>query len=147
VLSFGYVFIVWIHTRGLIDTDATDSVRCRPRTGGGSHGDDTESDGTSLVGPQSYKGDKREFSRCIVGSLRVRVGAEGRRPPESGGRIPPPLAVVGNIISVYIRNHTQFDSREEMIAFQIICRFHIEESQQYHRTHRVIARLSQSQLR
>ena len=44
------------------------------RTGGGSHGDDTDSDGASLTGPQPYEGDKREFPRCVAGSLRVRVG-------------------------------------------------------------------------
>ena len=43
-------------------------------TGGGSHGDDTDSDGACLTGPQPYEGDKREFPRCIAGSLRVRVG-------------------------------------------------------------------------
>ena len=59
------------------------------RTGGGSHGDDTESDGVSVAGPQPSEGDKREFPRCVAGSLRVRVGTEGRQPPESGGRIPP----------------------------------------------------------
>ena len=48
------------------------------RTGGGSHGDDMESDGASLTGPQPYEGDKREFPRCVAGSLRVRVGTEGR---------------------------------------------------------------------
>jgi hypothetical protein len=40
------------------------------RTGGGSHGDDTESDGASLTGPQPYiEGDRREFHRCATGSL------------------------------------------------------------------------------
>ena len=57
-------------------------------TGGGSHGDDTDSDGASLAGPQPYEGDKQEFPRCVAGSLRVRVGTEGRRSPESDGRIP-----------------------------------------------------------
>jgi hypothetical protein len=60
------------------------------RTGGGSHGGDTESDGALLAGPQPYEGDKREFPRCVAGSLRVRVGTEGRRLPESDGRSPPP---------------------------------------------------------
>jgi hypothetical protein len=37
---------------------------------GGSHGDDTESDGASLTGPQPYsEGDKREFPRYAAGSL------------------------------------------------------------------------------
>jgi hypothetical protein len=58
------------------------------RTSGGSHGDDTESDGASLAGPQPYEGDKREFPRRVAGSLRVRVGTEERRLPESDGRIP-----------------------------------------------------------
>jgi hypothetical protein len=62
-------------------------------TSGGSHGrrqncglaanqkseisgdDDTDSDGASLTGPQPYEGDKREFPRCVAGSLRVRVGS------------------------------------------------------------------------
>jgi hypothetical protein len=44
------------------------------RTSGGSHGDDTDSDGACLTGPQPYEGDKREFPRCVAGSLRVRVG-------------------------------------------------------------------------
>ena len=44
------------------------------RTSGGSHGDDTESDGVSLAGPQPYEGDKRKFPRCVAGSLRVRGG-------------------------------------------------------------------------
>ena len=44
-------------------------------TSGGFHGDDTESDGDSLTGPQPYsEGDKREFPRYAAGSLRVRVG-------------------------------------------------------------------------
>jgi len=39
-------------------------------TGGGSHGDDTESDGASLTGPQPYsEGAKREFPRYAAGSL------------------------------------------------------------------------------
>jgi len=59
------------------------------RTGAGSRGDDTESDGASVAGPQPYEGDKREFPRCAVGSSRVRVGTEERRPPTSGSRIPP----------------------------------------------------------
>ncbi len=59
------------------------------RTGSGSHGDDMESEGASLTGPQSYEGDKREFPRCVAGSLRVRVGTEGRQPFESDGRMPP----------------------------------------------------------
>ena len=45
--------------------------------GGGSHGDDMAVDGASLAGPQPYEGDKREFPRCVAGSLRVRVGTEG----------------------------------------------------------------------
>ena len=61
------------------------------RTSGGSHGNDTDSDGASLAGPQPYEGDKREFPRCVAGSLRVRVGTKRRRPPESDGRIPPRL--------------------------------------------------------
>jgi hypothetical protein len=44
------------------------------RTSGGSHGNDTEADGASLTGPQLYEGDKREFPRCVAGSLRVRIG-------------------------------------------------------------------------
>ncbi|WP_248910542.1 hypothetical protein [Halocatena marina] len=55
---------------------------------GGSHGDDMDSDGASLTGPQPYEGDKREFPRCVAGSLRVRVGTEGLRQSESDGRIP-----------------------------------------------------------
>ena len=46
---------------------------------------------TSLAGPQPYEGNKREFPQCVAGSLRVRVGIKGRRPPESDGRIPPRL--------------------------------------------------------
>ena len=38
-------------------------------TGGSSHGDDTDSDGASLAGPQPYEGDKQEFPRCVAGSL------------------------------------------------------------------------------
>jgi len=64
-------------------------------TGGGSHGDDTDSDGACLTGPQPYEGDKREFPRCVAGSLRVRVGTEGPRPPESDGRIPATLGARG----------------------------------------------------
>ena len=82
-------------------------------TGGGSHGDDTDSDEviretkslvitkiedfrtTPLAGPQPYEGDKREFPRCVAGSLRVRVGTERRRPPESDGRIPAPEGAEG----------------------------------------------------
>ncbi len=75
-------------------TDVTESVRCRPRTtrrgrtSSGSHGDDTDSDGASLAGPQPYQGDKRELPQCVTGSLQVRGGTEGHRPPESDGRIP-----------------------------------------------------------
>ena len=38
-------------------------------TDGGSHGDDTGSDGASLTGPQPYEGGKRELLRCATGSL------------------------------------------------------------------------------
>jgi len=38
------------------------------QTSGGSHGDDTDSDGAWLTGPQPYKGDKREFPRYAAGS-------------------------------------------------------------------------------
>ena len=38
-------------------------------TSGGSHGDDTDSDGASLTGPQPSEGDKREFPRCVAGFL------------------------------------------------------------------------------
>ena len=39
-------------------------------TSGGFHGDDTESGGTSLTGPQPYsEGNKREFPRYAAGSL------------------------------------------------------------------------------
>ena len=47
----------------------------RQGTGGGSHGDDTDSDGASLAGPQPYGGDKQKFPRCVAGSLRVWVGS------------------------------------------------------------------------
>ncbi len=36
------------------------------RTSGGSHGDDMESDGASVAGPQPSEGDKREFLRCLA---------------------------------------------------------------------------------
>jgi hypothetical protein len=106
------VYVGSLNSVAPVGTDATDLVRGRPRTkrggrpgvsgdlvdglgerpspnqtgwrtGGGSHGDDTESDGASLARPQPYEGDKRALSRCVAGSLRVRVGTEGRRPPES----------------------------------------------------------------
>jgi len=75
-------------------SDATNPVRAGPEpqgmvNRGGSHGDDMGFDGASLTAPQPSEGDKREFPRCVAGSLRVRVGTERRRPPESDGRIPP----------------------------------------------------------
>jgi len=62
--------------------NATNSVRAVPEpqgmvNRGGSHGDDMEFDGASLTAPQPYEGDKREFPRCVAGSLRVRVEPKG----------------------------------------------------------------------
>ena len=75
------------------------------RLSGGSHGDNTESDGviretkslvitkiedfrtTPLAGPQPYEGDKREFPRYAAGSLRARVETRQLRQSESDGRI------------------------------------------------------------
>jgi hypothetical protein len=45
------------------------------RTDGGSHGDDTDSDGGCLTGPQPYTGKKREFFRYAAGCPGVQVGA------------------------------------------------------------------------
>jgi hypothetical protein len=91
-------------------------------TGGGSHGDDTDSDGASLAGPQPYEGDKREFPRCVAGSLRVRVGTEGLQSPESDGRIPAPegagggqytYVVVGDKIPCDV--HIPWEDRTELL--------------------------------
>ena len=61
-------------------------------TSRGSHGDDTESDGACLTGLQPYEGHKREFPRCVAGSLRVRVGtSKASTKPKSHGGIPPRL--------------------------------------------------------
>jgi hypothetical protein len=65
------------------------------RTGGESHDDGMESDGASLAGPQPDEGANRAFPQCVAGSLRMRVGTEGRRLPESDGRIPASSGVGG----------------------------------------------------
>lgn len=61
----------------------------RWQTIGGSHGNNTDSDGASLAGALPYEGDKQEFPWCVAGFLRVRDKNKSLPPPESEGRIPP----------------------------------------------------------
>ena len=83
-----------IEVRGSCFRSATESVRCRPRTTRGGEPAVVRTAMTRIpMGPHwpghsPTQGRKREFPRCVAGSLRVRVGTEGRRPPESDGRIP-----------------------------------------------------------
>ena len=99
------------------------------RTSGGSHGDDTDSDGASLTGPQPYTGEETRVPPvCCRFPLSAGWNLERHARRKSDGRIPRPsgrgggqydtvVLYVRGVKSVVRQRRNEFSPVREVIKF------------------------------